>query len=69
MTREYNEDDMKKVEYCCNYLLEKWKNLLKEVLEDKILQRFVQWRSHLSEKDISLPTSAFIDMIPVGKLN
>ena len=48
-------------------MIDRWKKQLRITLEEKITKRFVHWKKHLSGKDAMLPTSAFIDMIPLGK--
>ena len=65
--KEYNEPEVEKANKCCNHLIDRWKKQLRITLEEKITKRFVHWKKHLSGKDAMLPTSAFIDMIPLGK--
>ena len=65
--KEYNDPEVEKANNCCNHLIDRWKKQLRITLEEKITKRFVHWKKHLSGKDAMLPTSAFIDMIPLGK--
>ena len=65
--KEYNEPEVEKANNCCNHLIDRWKKQLRIKKKKKITKRFVHWKKHLSGKDAMLPTSAFIDMIPLGK--
>ena len=63
---EYTDPEVEKANEFCQDLVDNWKHQLRLTLGNKLNKRFLKWRKHISGKDVTLPTSAFIDVIPLG---
>ena len=67
---QIDQNDMDKALKCCEDLMEIWEKQLSEHLQEKLENRLLNWPMKFSTKENQcsmLPSSTFIDVIPIGK--